>query len=235
MPNLVFASLTAKENPMNTPALPHYSFREELANSLTHGLGIVLAIAGLAVLSAFATLYGGTKEVVACMVFGATLILCYTTSTLYHAIPIAHIRQVLRALDHSAIFLLIAGTYTPFMLVSLGGMLGWSMLGLIWSLAVAGVVARLWLNGRRHGLVVTLYVAMGWAVVMAIQPLTEALGRGGLELLVAGGLAYTLGVVFYKWRSLPYSHAIWHLFVLAGSACHFFAVLWFVIPRPAAG
>jgi hemolysin III len=213
------------------PLLPRYTFREELANSLTHGVGIVLAIAGLAVLTAFAAMHGGTAEVVASAVFGATLILCYTTSTLYHAIPIERIRHVLRALDHSAIFLLIAGTYTPFMLLSLGGTLGWSMLALVWTLAVAGVVARLWLNGRRHGLVVGLYVAMGWAVVLAMKPLVAALGSGGVTLLAAGGVSYTLGVVFYKWRSLPYSHAIWHLFVLAGSALHFFAVLFYVLPR----
>lgn len=217
--------------PMTTRApLPRYSFGEELANSLTHGLGVVLAIAGLAVLTAFAALRGGALDVVACAVFAFTLILCYTTSTLYHAIPMENIRHVLRALDHSAIFLLIAGTYTPFMLLSLGGVLGWSMLVLIWTLAVAGVVLRLALKGRHHGWVVALYVAMGWAVLGAIKPLVAALGTGGVVLLAAGGLAYTLGVVFYKWKSLPYSHAVWHGFVLLGSALHFFAVLFYVLP-----
>ncbi len=217
-------------NPVAAP--PHYSFGEEVANSLTHGIGIILSIAGLAVLSAFAARNGHAEHVVASAIFGATLILCYTTSTLYHSIPIERIRHTLRALDHSAIFLLIAGTYTPFMLISLAGTLGWSILAAIWSLAVFGIVLRLALKGRYHGLVVATYIAMGWAVIAAIQPLIDNLGRGGLILLVAGGLAYTLGVVFYKWRSLPYNHAIWHGFVLAGSACHFFAVLFYVIPWP---
>ena len=212
-----------------TPALlPRYTVREELANSLTHGVGIVLAIAGLAVLTAFAALHGGAAEVVASAVFGATLVLCYTTSTLYHAIPIDRARHVLRALDHSAIFLLIAGTYTPFMLLSLGGVLGWGMLALIWTLAVAGVVARLWLNGRRHGWVVGLYVAMGWVVVFAVGPLVERMPAAGLALLVAGGLSYTLGaVVFLLDHRVRYAHFVWHLFVLGGSVCHFFAALYY--------
>ena len=143
-------------------------------------------------------------------------------------------RQLLRALDHSAIFLLIGGTYTAFMLVSLGGALGWAMLAVIWALAAAGIAARLALKGRRHNLVVACYVAMGWIVVFVVKPLVAGLPAGGLALLAAGGLAYTLGVVFYKWRSLPYHHAVWHGFVLAGSALHFFAVLLYVVPRPAA-
>jgi hemolysin III len=220
---------------MTTPApLPQYSRAEEIANSLTHGVGIVLAIAGLAVLTAFAALYGGAAHITASAIFGAALVLCYTTSTLYHAIPIERVRPILRALDHSAIFVLIAGTYTPFMLLSLGGTTGWLMLALIWSLAVAGVVARLLLRGRRHGLVVACYVAMGWAVLLVIVPLVRQLPTRGVALLVAGGVAYTLGVVFYKWKSLRFSHAVWHGFVLAGSALHFFAVLLDVLPDAAA-
>lgn len=213
--------------------LPRYSTGEEIANSLSHGLGIVLAIAGLAVLTAFATRHGGAAEVTASAIFGAALVLCYTTSTLYHAVPIERVRPVLRALDHSAIFVLIAGTYTPFMLLSLGGTTGSLMLALIWTLAVAGVAARLLLRGRRHGFVVGCYVAMGWAVLLVIVPLVRQLPARGVALLVAGGLAYTLGVWFYQWKSLRYSHAVWHGFVLAGSALHFFAVLLDVIPGPA--
>ena len=219
---------------MTAIALPRYTLGEEIANAVTHGLGIVLAIAGLAVLSAFAALHGDAAHVVGSAVFGAALVACYTTSTLYHAIPLQRVRQLLRALDHSAIFLLIAGTYTPFMLVSLGGALGWTMLAVIWALAAAGIAARLALKGRLHNLVVACYVAMGWIVVFVVRPLVAGLPSGGLALLAAGGLAYTLGVIFYKWRSLPYNHAVWHGFVLAGSALHFFAVLLYVVPRPAA-
>ena len=213
--------------------LPTYSLGEEIANAVTHGLGLVLAIAGLAVMTAFAALYGDAWHITACAIFGASLILCYATSTLYHSIQIEKVKRVLRTLDHSAIFLLIAGTYTPFMLVSLRGPWGWSLLVAIWSLALAGIALRLLLRGRLHGLVVALYVLMGWVVVVALEPMLERVATGGLVLLAAGGLAYTGGVAFYKWRRLPYHHAIWHGFVLAGSTLHYFAVLLYVIPRPA--
>jgi hemolysin III len=137
-------------------------------------------------------------------------------------------------LDHVAIFLLIAGTYTPFMLVSLQGAWGWSLLGVVWSLAVVGIALRLLLNGRAHGLMVITYLAMGWVVIVAIKPLVATLAVGGLVLLVAGGVAYSVGVIFYKWRALPYNHAIWHVFVMVGAALHFFAVLFYVIPWPKA-
>ncbi len=217
-----------------TPALPRYTRREEIANSLTHGVGIVAAIAGLAVLTAFAALRGDAWHIVGCSVFGATLILLFTASTLYHGVWAEGCKPFLRALDHSAIFLLIAGTYTPFMLVNLRGPWGWSLLVAIWTLGLAGISLRLLLKGRLHGLVVALYIAMGWAVVVAIQPLITHVGAGGLALLAGGGLAYTGGVAFYKWRRLPYHHAIWHGFVLLGSTLHFFAVLFYVIPWPPA-
>lgn len=211
-------------------ALPHYTLREEIANAVIHGLGIVLSIVGLTVLTAFAALHGNAWHVASCAIFGATLVLCYTASTLYHSIPIERVRQALRTLDHSSIFLLIAGTYTPFMLVNLRGPWGWSLLAAIWTLALTGIVLRLMLRGRLHGLVVSLYVAMGWAVVVAVKPMLEHVATGGLALLAAGGIAYTGGVAFYKWRLLPYNHAIWHGFVLLGSALHYFAVLFYVIP-----
>lgn len=219
---------------MKSPAeLPRYTTGEEIANGVTHGIGVVLAIAGLAVLAAFATLRGSALHVTACSIFGAAMIVAYTTSTLYHSVQVERFKQVLRALDHSAIFLLIAGTYTPFMLVSLGGPSGWTFLAVIWTLALAGIVLRLLLRGRLHGLIVAIYLAMGWAAVTVIGPLREHLATGGLVLLATGGIAYTLGVPFYKWRRLPYNHAIWHGFVLAGSALHFFAVLFYVIPQTA--
>ena len=215
--------------------LPSYTLREEIASSITHGIGIVLAIAGLAVLVAFAARHGDAWHVVSCSIFGAALILCFTTSTLYHSVQAERIKQTLRALDHSAIFLLIAGTYTPFMLVNLRGPWGWSLFAVIWTLTFAGIALRLLLKGRLHGLIVSIYIAMGWVVVVAFEPMLERVGTGGLALLAAGGLVYTAGVIFYKWRRLPYNHAIWHGFVLAGAALHFFAVLFYVIPWPVTG
>ena len=212
--------------------LPSYSPREELANGLTHGAGLLLAIAGLGVLLAYAARHGDAWHIVGCAVFGAALIACYTTSTLYHSVRSERLRPLLRTLDHAAIFLLIAGTYTPFTLVNLRGPWGWSLFGVVWGLALLGIALRLLLNGRLHGLVVALYLAMGWVVVVAVQPMLERVAPGGLALLAGGGLAYTGGVVFYKWKRLPYNHAIWHLFVLLGSALHFFAVLFYVIPWP---
>ena len=207
-----------------------YSLGEEIANSVIHGAGMLLAIAALAVLTTFASLRGNAWHIVGCSVFGATLVLLYGTSTLYHSIQHPRLKSVLRVLDHAAIFLLIAGTYTPFALVSLRGPWGWSLLGVIWGLALAGVVLKV---TRRHKWVtasVVLYLAMGWAAVVALKPLLAAVEPGGLALMLAGGLSYTAGVAFYAWRRLPYHHAVWHVFVLAGSVFHFFAVLLYVIP-----
>ncbi len=200
---------------------------EAIANSLTHGVGALLAVAGLVVLAVAAGRRGSVAALVGCVVFGASLVLLYTSSTLYHALGHVHerARTVLRALDHSAIFLLIAGTYTPFTLVSLRGRWGWSLFAVVWSLAVAGIALRLALRRRPTALFVSLYLAMGWCVVVALRPLVAAVPPAGVALLVAGGLAYSVGVVFYLWRSLPYHHAIWHAFVLAGSGLHYAAVL----------
>lgn len=211
-------------------SLQRYSVREEIANSLTHGVGAVLAITALAVLVAFASLRGDAWHIVSGAIFGATLIIAYTTSTLYHSIPIPRVKAFLRTLDHASIFLLIAGTYTPLLLVSLRGPWGWSLFGVVWSVAILGVVLKFVLKARGHGLMVALYVALGWVIVVALDPLREAIGTDGLLWLLAGGIAYTGGVLFYLWRKLPYHHAIWHCFVMAGSALHFFAILYHVIP-----
>jgi hemolysin III len=211
-------------------ALPRYNTAEEIANSITHGLGVILAIAGLAVLTAFASLFGGAWHIVSCSIYGATQILMYVASTLYHSIPLPRAKAVLRQLDHAAIFLLIAGTYTPFALVNLRGPWGWSILGLIWGLAILGIALQSRLIRHNRWITAIPYVVMGWVAVVAIKPLVELVAPGGLMLLVGGGLAYTVGVAFYVWRRLPFHHAIWHLFVLAGSALHFFAVLFYVIP-----
>ncbi|WP_426688213.1 PAQR family membrane homeostasis protein TrhA [Rhodanobacter ginsengiterrae] len=211
-------------------AMPSYSFGDELASSIIHGLGIVLSIAGLATLVAFAALHGNALTVVACAVFGTSLVLLYTASTLYHSIPLVAAKPTLRALDHIAIYVLIAGTYTPFTLIALPGVWGWSLFAAVWTLALAGSALELGLLKRYHKLAVLLYVGMGWIGMVAFEPLSRHLQTGGTALLLAGGLAYTLGVPFYLWRRLPYHHALWHVFVLTGSVLHFLAVLLYVIP-----
>ena len=205
-----------------------YSFGEEVANSVTHGVGWLLSVCGLAILVTLAATTGGTLRVVSCAVFGATLVLLYAASTLYHALPSERAKDVFRVLDHSAIFLLIAGTYTPLSLVAVGGSWGWSLFGAIWSLAAFGVLLNTVAHGRWRWLSITLYVVMGWLVVVAIKPLVAAIEPGVLVMIVAGGLAYTLGLVFYGWNRLPYNHAVWHLFVLTGSVLHYLAILFAV-------
>jgi hemolysin III len=214
----------------NRTTLPFYSVGEEIANSVTHGVGIVLSVAGLAVLTAFASVFGSAWHIVSCSIYGATQILLYTASTLYHSIPLPRAKAVLRVLDHAAIFLLIAGTYTPFALVNLGGPLGWIIFGVVWGLAITGIALQAILIRHKAILTVIPYVAMGWLAVLAVKPMVETIAPGGLALLTAGGLCYTLGCAFYVWRRLPYHHAIWHIFVMAGSALHFFAVFFYVIP-----
>lgn len=212
-----------------TTLTARYSPREEIANGLIHGIGILLSIVGLAVLVGFASARGSAVDIVSGSVFGATLIMVYTTSTLYHAISQPGAKQVLRKLDHIAIFLLIAGTYTPFTLSAIGGRLGWTLFAVIWSLAVLGIVFELTFLRRWTWLAVGLYLVMGWIGIVAIKPLAAALDSGGVALVLAGGAAYTLGVLFYLWRRLPYSHAVWHVFVLVGSVLHFLAVLFYIV------
>jgi len=209
--------------------VPRYTSREDLANSITHGVGIVLSLVGLGVLVYFAVRYGDFWHILACSVFGITLIFSYTASTLYHSIQGPKAKQIFRMLDHSAIFLLIAGTYTPFTLVSLRGPWGWSLFGVIWGLAVTGILLQMTVVKKMTAVSVSLYVAMGWTIIVAIKPLVSMVDRGGVILLFLGGLSYTAGVVFYIWRKLPYNHAVWHMFVLAGSLFHFFSILFYVI------
>jgi hemolysin III len=215
---------------LSSPTVAGLSFGDELASSVIHGVGILLSIAGLAVLVAFAALHGNALAVVACAVFGASLVLLYTASTLYHSVRSAAVKPWLRKLDHIAIYLLIAGTYTPFTLIAMPGAWGWTLFVAVWALALAGSALELGLLGRYHKLAVLMYVGMGWIGMIAFRPLSEHLQTGGTVLLIAGGLAYTLGVPFYLWRRLPYHHALWHVFVLAGSVLHFLAVLLYVIP-----
>ena len=206
-----------------------YTPREELANSLTHALGAGLSAAGLAVLVGKAAHHGDAWQIVSTAIFGVSLVLLYSTSTLYHSFRAERLKQVLQKFDHAAIFLLIAGTYTPFVLVTLRGPWGWSLFGVVWGLAVAGVTIKFWLAGRYRLVSTLIYLAMGWLVLVAIKPLVAALPAGGLRLLIAGGLCYTGGAAFYLWKRLPYHHAIWHLFVMGGSACHWSAVYLYVV------
>ena len=209
-----------------------YSLGEELAHSITHGIGAALSIAGLVLLVTLAAIRGDAWHVVGCSMFGATLVFLYTASTLYHSITHPGAKKVLRVFDHAAIFLLIAGTYTPFTLVTLRGGWGWTLFVIVWGLALVGIIYKITATNRFRFLSVLLYLGMGWLVLIAIKPMVTSMPRPGLILLLAGGLCYTLGVIFYAWKRLPYGHAVWHLFVLAGSICHFFAVLLYVIPRP---
>ncbi|SRR6056297_343911 len=211
-----------------------YSLAEEIANSITHGIGALLSIFGLVVLITLAATHGNVWHIVSSTIFGTTMILLYLTSTLYHCVTVPRTKEILRLLDHVAIYLLIAGTYTPFLLVNLRGPWGWSVLALVWGIALTGIILKVSPLGQKRGLSLTLYLVLGWIILIAIRPLLSSLDPVGIRLLVAGGLAYSGGVIFYCWRRLPYNHAIWHLFVLAGSAFHFFAVLLYVLPRSAA-
>jgi hemolysin III len=213
--------------------LPTYRLSEEIAHSVIHGIGIVLAIAALAVLTSYASAFGTARHIVSCSIYGATLIILYSASTLYHSIQHRTAKKILRIFDHSAIFLLIAGSYTPFLLISMGGALGWSFFGIIWGLAALGITLQLHLIEKHKFLVVLLYIAMGWSVITVIKPLVAAIPTIGLVFLIVGGLAYTLGTIFYAWNRLPYNHAIWHGFVLAGSIFHFFSIFYSVIPSVA--
>jgi hemolysin III len=207
-----------------------YSVGEEIANSLTHALGIIFSITGMVVLMLSSSGSGNVWRIVSCAVFGVTLILLYTASTLYHAVQKPNVKSFMRIIDHSTIFLLIAGSYTPFTLVNLRGPWGWSLFGVVWGVALLGILVQTTLLRQWAGISVALYVVMGWAIVVAVKPLLLAVAPAGMTLLLAGGLAYTSGIAFYVWHKLPYHHAIWHLFVLAGSTFHFFAVLFYAVP-----
>jgi len=204
--------------------LPH-PHREELANALIHGVGVVASVAGGAALITLAAVFGNAWQIASASVFATTLILLYTASTLYHSFRDQTIKARLKIFDHCAIYLLIAGTYTPFTLIGLRGVWGWSLFAVIWTLALAGVVFKLFFTGRFKLISTALYVAMGWIVIVAIVPLTHSLSRWALGWLFAGGVSYTLGTFFYLNAKLRYSHAIWHLFVLGGSIMHFAAVV----------
>ena len=209
----------------------HQGPAAELANSLTHGLGVVLSATALIVMVFTASVHGTARHIVGAAIFGSALVLLYTMSTLYHAFRGPRLKRVFKILDHTAIYLLIAGTYTPFCLGTLHGAWGWSLLGAVWGLAALGVGFKAVFTGRFEALSTAIYLAMGWIVMIAARPLWLHLPRPGMYWLMAGGLFYSLGVVFYSWKRLKFHHAIWHLFVLGGSLSHVAAVLGYVIPR----
>ena len=206
------------------------SLGEEIASSITHGLGTGLSVAGLTVLVVLAALYGDIWQVVAFSIYGSTLIVLYLASTLYHSFQNPRAKRVFRVIDHAAIFLLIAGTYTPFLLISMQGVWGWTLLGIVWGLALLGVGFKIFFTHRFPVGSTLAYVLMGWLGVIAWKEAVARIPAGGLIWLGLGGVAYTVGVIFYAWKRLPYNHAIWHLFVLAGSICHYLAVLLYVSP-----
>ncbi|MBW2185305.1 MAG: hemolysin III family protein [Deltaproteobacteria bacterium] len=207
-----------------------YSACEEIVNGVTHAIGIVLSIIGLCFLTSVSAYSGRVLDTVSCVIFGVSLIFLYSSSTLYHSVNQPRIKAIFRIFDHVGILLLIAGTYTPFTLITLRGVWGWWLFGIVWSLAAAGVVVELSHLRHKRMMSIGLYVLMGWAMIVATKPLFAVLPDGGLLLLFLGGLAYTGGIGFYLWRSLPYHHAIWHLFVLSGSVLHFCCVMFYVVP-----
>lgn len=209
---------------------PKFSFREELAHGISHGIGAGLSIAGLIVLLVTAISYGNVWHVISAAIYGSSLILLYLASTLYHLFSSPGIKKFFQKLDHTMIYVLIAGTYTPLTLITLRGAWGWTLFGLVWGMALCGLVLELFVKKRIQWASLTLYLGMGWLMVIAINPLVGSLATGGLILLLSGGLFYTFGIIFYVWKKLSYHHAIWHLFVMAGSGTHFFAILYYVMP-----
>ena len=207
-----------------------YSTGEEIANGITHGIGTGLSVAGLTLLVVLAALYGDVWRIVSFSIYGSTLIILYLASTLYHSFQHPRVKRIFRTIDHASIYLLIAGTYTPFLLVSMRGAWGWTLLVVVWGLALLGVGFQVLFTHRFQKLSVLAYILMGWISVIALKEALNTIPTGGLVLIAVGGVVYTVGVIFYAWKKLPYGHAIWHLFVLGGSMCHYFAVLFYLLP-----
>ncbi|HYI69290.1 MAG TPA: hemolysin III family protein [Skermanella sp.] len=205
-----------------------YTWLEELANTVTHGIGAVLAVLGLVALMGLAVVGDDVRVTISLTLYGATLVLLYLASTLYHAIRHKPTKLIFKTCDHAAIFLLIAGTYTPYCLLVLDGAWGWTLFAVVWSIAAFGVVFKIFHTNRYARLSLMLYLATGWVGVLAIGPIVANMETAGLLLLALGGLAYTGGVAFFVWESMPFNHAVWHLFVLAGSTCHFLSIYYYV-------
>ncbi|MBN1882383.1 MAG: hemolysin III family protein [Deltaproteobacteria bacterium] len=222
------STCTAAKNPAHeavTARLKEQTTGEEIANAVTHGIGVALSIAGLVLLVVFATMRGDAWRVVSFSIYGATLIILYIASTLYHSLTNIRLKRFFRKMDHISIFLLIAGTYTPITLVCMRGPWGWTIFGLIWGLAVAGVVLKAFFMGRFEKTAIVLYVAMGWLIIIAVKPMIQMVPPGTVMWLVIGGVSYTAGVIFYALKKMPYHHAVWHLFVLGGSVCQYMGIV----------
>jgi len=200
------------------------SLGEEIANSITHGLGAALSIAALVLLVVYASKYGDVWRVASFSIYGSTLFLLYLTSTLYHSFTNKRVKHFFNILDHSSIFLLIAGTYTPVTLVAMRGPWGWTIFGLVWAMAVGGIIANIFLIGKYRIISVLLYVAMGWLILIAFKPMIQMVPKGLIIWLFMGGVSYTFGIIFYACKKVPYFHLIWHLFVLGGSIAHFWGM-----------
>lgn len=207
-----------------------YSRREEVANAITHGIGAALSVAALVVLIVFASIKGTAFHVVSFTIYGTAMLLLYSASTLVHSFPEGKAKRVFESLDHSCIYVFIAGTYTPILLHIVQGHLGWVLFGVVWSCALAGVLFKAFFASKFLFTSTIVYIAMGWLIVFAWKPLTDHLAPEGVQLLITGGLLYTVGTIFYMWRAFPYHHAVWHLFVLGGSIVHFFAILLYILP-----
>jgi len=207
-----------------------YSLAEEIVHAISHGIGVLLSIAGLAWMLYLTLGSGDPWRIVASCVYGASLITLFLASTLYHAWPASPRKHLFKLLDHCAIYLLIAGTYTPFMLVAMRTGTGWWLFGAIWTLATAGILTKLWFRHRYPKLSMISYLVMGWLVVVAAPQVAHAVGSTAMIWVVAGGLSYTIGAVFYGLKRMPFNHAVWHFFVIGGSVCHFMAVVLYVLP-----
>lgn len=207
-----------------------FSKREEIANAITHGLGVLLSVAVTSILLVFAVWKGTAVHIVSFAVFGGTMLTLYSASTLVHAFPKGRVKDLFEIMDHAAIYLFIAGTYTPIVLIVVGGGLGWTLFGVVWGLAIFGVVFKVFFTKKFVVLSTLGYVAMGWLITFAFQDISANMPPAGIQLLVAGGIIYTLGSIFYVWRSFPFHHAVWHLFVLAGSVMHFL-MMFYVLPN----
>lgn len=214
----------------NAESRKYYSPSEERINILSHVVGLLLSLAALALLATHASLHGNAWHIVGVTIFGASLIILYTASSFYHSVKKTKLRDRLRVVDHASIYILIAGTYTPFTLVTLNGPTGWVIFGITWGLAITGILLKLFFTGRYNVISTLMYVFMGWLILFAIKPLIDNLASEGLGWLVAGGIAYTAGAILYSIKKIKFNHAIFHVSVLIGSCCHFAAVFFYVLP-----
>ena len=218
------------DHDMKQRQLMEYSVTEELVHAITHGIGVILSIVGLSWMLYVSINIADPWRIVSSSIYGATLITLFLASTLYHSMYASRHREIFKILDHCAIYLLIAGTYTPFLLVAMRSSTGWWIFGTIWALATAGIVKKLWFRHRFPKIALASYLAMGWLIVVAAPQVAEAIGPHGMGWLVAGGVSYSVGAIFYVVERIPFNHAIWHLFVLVGGICHFFGVALHVLP-----